>query len=66
MSYELRKDGRVAGRFETSKEAEAHAREMLRENADSVIEVIDLTTGRPYGPAASAEDREAMARKIGF
>jgi hypothetical protein len=38
----------------------------LADNADCVIEIFDLTTGRPYAPAASAQDREAMSRKIGF
>ncbi|WP_428486845.1 hypothetical protein [Rhodopila sp.] len=66
MPYELRIDGQASGRFETSDEAEARARAILRENADNVVEIFDLSTGRPYAPAAGAEDRDAMARKIGF
>ena len=66
MPYELRTNGRPAGRFETSDEAERQAREMMRQNADNVVEIIDLTSGQPYAPAASVEDREALARKIGF
>jgi hypothetical protein len=66
MPYELRVGGQNAGQFDTSDEAEAHARALLREDADRVVEIIDQSTGRPYAPAASAGDREAMARKIGF
>lgn len=66
MPYELRIDGKVEDRFETSEEAENRARAVVRENPDRVVEVIDLSTGRPYAPAASAGDRDAMARKIGF
>ncbi len=30
------------------------------------VEVIDLTTGRPYAPAAGAADRDQLARKVGY
>jgi hypothetical protein len=66
MPYELRMNGRACGRFETSDEAERQARTLLRENADNNIEIIDLVSGQPYAPAASAEDRDALAKKIGF
>jgi hypothetical protein len=66
MTYELWINGQPGGRFETSDEAEAHARSLLQQSADNSLEIIDLSTGRPYAPAASAEEREAMARKIGF
>jgi hypothetical protein len=66
MSYELRMNGRVCGRFETSDEAELHARTLMRQSADNNVEIIDLSSGRPYAPAAGAEDRDDLARKIGF
>jgi hypothetical protein len=66
MAYELRIHGRPAHQYETSEEAERQARAILADNADSVIEIFDLSTGRPYAPAASAQDRETMSRKIGF
>ncbi len=66
MAYELRVSGQAEGRYETSDEAEARARDIIRQDADSAVEVIDLSTGRPYAPGAGAADREELARKIGF
>lgn len=66
MAYELRVAGQSTARFDTPEQAEACARDMLLKDADSVIEIIDLSTGRPYAPAASAEDRESLARNVGF
>lgn len=66
MSYELRVAGRAPERFATSAEAESRARELVRGNADLQIEIFDLETGQPYAPAASAGEREDMARKVGF
>jgi hypothetical protein len=64
MAYELRIGGQGEGRFETSDEAEVRARALLREDADAILEVIDLATGRVYAPAAGAKDRDDLARKI--
>ena len=66
MPNELRVGGRTAGRYEISDDAEEQARKIIRSDADSVVEIIDLSTGRPYAPAAGAGDREALAKKIGF
>ncbi|WP_428492405.1 hypothetical protein [Rhodopila sp.] len=66
MSFELRIGGRSIDRFESSDDAETRAKELVRENADIVVEIIDLSTGRPYAPAAGAGDRDALAGKIGF
>jgi hypothetical protein len=66
MAYELRIGGRAAARYETSEEAELRARAMMADNADCAVEIFDLSTGQPYAPAASAEDRETLSRKIGF
>ena len=64
MPYELRIGGRAEGQFDTSDEAVARAKVVVREDADRVVEVIDLSTGRPYAPASSADERDAMARTI--
>jgi hypothetical protein len=64
MAYELRIGGQGEGRFETSDEAEARARALQREDADAILEVIDLATGRAYAPAAAARDRDDLAREI--
>ena len=66
MSYELTKNGRILGRFETLEEAELQARALIQQNADNSVEIIDLASGKPYAPAADAKDREALAGKIGF
>lgn len=66
MSFELRIGGQAIDRFESADNAETRARALVRENADIVVEIIDLSTGRPYAPAAGAGDREALAGKIGF
>ena len=66
MPYELRVGGDLEGRYDTSDLAEERARAIIRTNADSAVEIIDLATGRPYAPGASAEDRDTLAQKIGF
>lgn len=66
MAYELRADGQPPERFDTQSEAESRARTLIRADADRVVEIIDLTTNRPCSPAAGAEDKENLARKIGF
>jgi hypothetical protein len=66
MAYELRIHGQTKHQYETPEKAEVRARAILANNADCVIEIFDLSTGRPYSPAASEPDRETMSRKIGF
>jgi len=66
MAYELRISGRAAFRYETPEEAERRARAIVADNADCRVEIFDLSNGKPYAPAASAEDREKLSRKIGF
>ena len=66
MSFELRIGGQAIDRFDSADDAEARARSLVRENADIVIEIIDLSTGRPYAPAAGAGDRDSLAGKVGF
>lgn len=66
MAYEVRIAGGQAEQFPTAEAAEARARELIRGNADRQVEIIDLSTNRPYAPAAGAGDREDLARKIGY
>ena len=66
MSFELRIGGQGVERFEQADEAEVRARGLVRENADIIVEIIDLSTGRPYAPAAGAGERDSLAGKIGF
>jgi len=66
MPYELRTQSQPSRRFESSDQAEAHARDLLRANADTQVEIIDLATGRPYAPAASCAERDDLARKVGY
>lgn len=63
MAFELRFRGKTE-RFETSGEAEERAREIIQDNADATVEIFNLSTGWPYAPAASQQDREALAKKI--
>jgi hypothetical protein len=65
MTFELRCRGK-SERFDTAAEAEERARAIILDDADAPVEIVDLSTGRPYAPGASQKDREAMARKIGF
>ncbi|OYV39162.1 MAG: hypothetical protein B7Z80_08005 [Rhodospirillales bacterium 20-64-7] len=66
MAYELRIAGQASECFDRAEDAQARARDLLRQDADTRVEIFDLNTGRPYAPAASAEDGEDMARKVGF
>ena len=66
MPYELRTPGGPPEQFDRAEDAEARARDLIRADADTQIDVIDLTTGRPYAPAAAADDRNRIAGKIGY
>jgi hypothetical protein len=66
MPYELRTPGRPAERFDSAEDAEVRARDLIRVDADTRVDVIDLTTGRPYAPASVEEDRDRIAGKVGY
>jgi hypothetical protein len=63
MAFELRGRGKTE-QYDTASEAETRARTIILEDADASVEIIDLSTGRPYAPAASQKDRETLARKV--
>ena len=66
MPYELRVPGRKPIAYDTEPEAVAAARQCLREDAEAEPEVIDLATGKPCAPGASAAWREELRRNVGF
>lgn len=66
MRFELRINGRTCGRFASQDEATAHARDLLRETPDLEPEIIDTATDRGAAPAASEQDREELAKKVGY
>jgi hypothetical protein len=63
VAFELRVPGKTE-QYDTASEAETRAQTIILEDADASIEIIDLSTGRPYAPAASRKDRETLARKV--
>ena len=66
MPYELRLAGRAPAVFETEAEAMAAARQRLADDIGAEPEVIDLATGKPCAPGASAGWREEFKGKVGF
>ena len=66
MAYELRLPGQAARTFETEAEAIEAARAALAADLDYEPEVIDLATGKPCAPAASAAWREELKGRVGF
>ncbi len=66
MPYELRVLGSSVATFETSDEALAHAREVIKDNPDAEPEIFDTATGEPLEPASSKASRDDLARKIGY
>ena len=66
MRYEVRVDGSSIGVFATAEEALERVRQALQDNPDHEPEIIDMETGHAYEPAATAEDREELATKVGF
>jgi len=65
MAFEVRYRGNTE-QFDVAEPAEERARAIILDDADATVEIIDLSTGRPYAPAASKQDREVLARRIGF
>ena len=66
MAYELRIDGRAAGRFEQSEDAVEAVKRLLQQRPDCEPEIFDLETGKPFAPAASRGWREHLANMVGF
>jgi hypothetical protein len=66
MPYELRQPGAAPATYETEEAAIAAASAALRGNPDLELEVIDLATGQPCAPGASASWREELRRQVGF
>lgn len=66
MPYELRVPGREPVTFETEPEAMDAARRCMSEDPEAEPDVIDLTTGKPCAPGATAAWREEFKRQVGF
>lgn len=66
MRYEVRVDGASIGVFETAEDALACVRQALARDPDHEPEIIDMTTGRAYEPAATAPERDDLANKVGY
>jgi hypothetical protein len=66
MSYLLRIDGRPRELFDHLEDALARVRFLLRVDPNCEPELCDAETGQPIGPGATLEEREEMARRIGF
>lgn len=64
--YELRVRGKPAGTFETESEAVAAASAAIKQDADSMPEVLDVATGQAAAPAADRQEQETYAGKVGF
>ncbi len=66
MPYKLQIDGTSAGTFETEAEAIAVAKALLRANADTEVDLRDMSTGLPAAPGATHNWREELATRVGF
>jgi hypothetical protein len=66
MRYEVRVAGASIGVFAEAEEALECVRRALDRNPDEVPEIIDMTTGHAYEPAATEADRDELATKVGF
>lgn len=66
MPFEVRVNRATIAIFTTIEEAQAHAREIVRADADTQPEVLNSETGEPVAPAASRASRDDLARKIGY
>lgn len=66
MPYELHIDARLVAIFATTEQALAHAREALRERAETEVEILDAATKQAVMPASSRDWREHLAREVGF
>lgn len=66
MAYELHIDRRHVATFETTDKALEHARDLLRQNAESEVEILDSASRRAVMPASSASWREHLANEIGY
>jgi hypothetical protein len=66
MPYEVRVNGTVIAVHERQRDALAQVKELVARDPDVAVEIIDTATGRAAAPAASVEERQDFARKVGF
>jgi hypothetical protein len=63
MRYEVRLRGFSIGTYEEPEEALERVRRSLAENPDAVPEIIDMETGKAFGPDAPDEDRDDIEKQ---
>lgn len=66
MPYEVRVNGRAVAVHERQRDALAEVKGLIARDPDVQAEIINTVTGNPAAPAASVEEREDLARKVGF
>jgi hypothetical protein len=66
MAYEVRVKGATVAVHERQRDALAQVRALVRDDPDCGAEIIDTATGQPAAPAASKQERDEFAKKVGF
>jgi len=66
MAYEVRVNGKTLAVHERQRDAAAQVRELVRADPDCGAEIINTATAQPAAPAASKQERDEYARKVGF
>jgi hypothetical protein len=66
VRYEVRVDGASIGVFAAAEAALERVRQALAENPDHEPEIIDMTTGKAYQPAATTAERDQLSEIAGF
>lgn len=66
MAYEVRVNGRAVAIHERQRDALAEVKELVERDPDIQAEIVNTVTGKPAAPAASVEEREDFAKKVGF
>ena len=65
MRYEVRVDGASIGVFATAEDALERVRQALADNSGHEPEIIDMTTGKAYQPAAVSGARDGLSETAG-
>lgn len=66
MPYEIRVNGRVVAIHLRQRDALAEVKDLVARDPDVQAEIINTLTGKPAAPAASTDEREDFAQKVGF
>jgi hypothetical protein len=66
MPYEVRVNGRTVAIHERQRDALAHVKQLVEGDASLETEIVNSETGKAAAPGATREDRENLAKKIGY